>query len=280
MRIAVLSIGDMGATVAAALQEAGHQIACLSAGRSQATRARADRLGLIELGDLAAVCACDAVVSVCPPHRALEVAASVFGAGFTGLYLDANAVSPATMEEIARHAGAATLVDGGIIGGATRQAGRTHLHLSGSTAQEALALFDGGFLVGHVVDDRVGSASALKMAYAAWTKGTIALLASVRALAVANGVESQLLAQWSSTNPDLAARSDAIGAIANRAWRWQGEMLQIAQTIEAAGLPGGFHEASAQIYDRLAPFKDAQGVVASHSLTEKLLGAGEITGPN
>lgn len=272
MRIAVLNIGDMGATVAASLKQAGHQVCWLPQGRSAATQARAESLELVPLASLADAVACEVIVSVCPPHAALDLARAVFGAGFTGTYIDANAVSPRTMQAIAALAGRATLVDGGIIGGATRQPGRTHLHLSGPGAEKALALFEGGFLVTHVVDDRVGSASALKMAYAAWSKGTSALLAAIRAVAADNGVEDALLDQWRATNPDLVIRSEAVGATAARAWRWSGEMREIAATFESAGLPGGFHAASAEIFDRLAPFKDAGAEVSSAGLTRMLLG--------
>ena len=275
MRIAVLNIGDMGATVAACLQGAGQEVCWLSEGRGPDTRRRAADLGLTELTSLTHVAACDAVVSVCPPHAALDVARAVFGAGFAGVYVDANAVSPGTMQAIAALAGRATLVDGGIIGGATRQPGRTFLHLSGPSAEQGRALFEGGFLLLSIVDDRIGSASALKMTYAAWSKGTSALLVSIRAVAAANAVEEALLAQWSASNPDLAARSEAVGATAARAWRWSGEMLEIAATFEAAGLPGGFHEAAAEVFDRLAPFKDSGGRAKIADLVQVLQGSAE-----
>ena len=110
------------------------------------------------------------------------------------------------------------------------------------------------------------------MAYAAWSKGTSALLAAIRAVAADNGVEDALLDQWRATNPDLVIRSEAVGATAARAWRWSGEMREIAATFESAGLPGGFHAASAEIFDRLAPFKDACAEVSSAGLTRMLLG--------
>jgi hypothetical protein len=33
-------------------------------------------------------------------------------------------------------------------------------------------------------------------------------------------------------------------------------MKEIAATFEAAGLPAGFHNAAAELWERLAPFKD------------------------
>ena len=97
MRVTVLNIGDMGATVAACLKAAGHEVCWVAEGRGAATRKRAEELGLTELAALRDAGASDAIVSVCPPHAASDVARAVFGLGFGGLYVDANAVSPATM---------------------------------------------------------------------------------------------------------------------------------------------------------------------------------------
>ena len=97
------------------------------------------------------------------------------------------------------------------------------------------------------------------MAYAAWTKGSAALLMSVRALAIAEGVADALLDEWTLSQPDLPARSEsAVKRNAPKAWRFVGEMEEIAATFAAAGLPDGFHRAAAAIYRRLAPWKDAE----------------------
>ena len=97
--IGVLHPGEMGAAVAAALRTGGHDVVWASAGRSADTSARAAAAGLRDVGsvqDLAA--ACDIVVSVCPPHAATAVAREL--RGFTGIYVDANAVSPQTARAI------------------------------------------------------------------------------------------------------------------------------------------------------------------------------------
>ena len=95
------------------------------------------------------------------------------------------------------------------------------------------------------------AASAVKMAYAAWTKGSSALLLAARALARAGGVERTLLAEWQLSQPNLAAQSErSATAAAAKGWRWIGEMEEIAASMSAAGLPDGFHEAAAELYDR------------------------------
>ena len=112
----------------------------------------------------------------------------------------------------------------------------------------------------------VGTASALKMAYAAWTKGSSALLVAVRALAIREGVDGALRAEWErSSRASRPARSRRSRANAQKAWRFVGEMEEIAADFAAAGLPAGFHEACAAVYDRLGRYKDAP---ATPSMTE------------
>jgi len=242
------------------------------------------------------------IVSVCPPHAALDVARRVAGAGFEGVYVDANAISPATAREVAGivEGGGASYVDGGIIGTPPVAPGFIRLYLSGPRAGEVCDLFDGSLVDARVVDHdtgsggagaigagaigagvigagaigagaigagaigagAIGAASAVKMAYASWTKGTAALLLAARALARAEGVEETLLAEWGISQPGLEARSaGAAESAAAKGWRWIAEMEEIAATMAAAGLPGGFHQAAAEIYRRFAP-ADSAGLEA------------------
>jgi len=94
------------------------------------------------------------------------------------------------------------------------------------------------------------------MCYAAFTKGTTALLAAVRALAEHEGVEGPLLESWRRTLPDVPRQSEHAAAAASKAWRWSGEMEEIAASFGAAGLPDGFHRAAAEVYRRLESFKN------------------------
>ena len=258
--IGLLHPGDMGSVVGACAVAAGSRGLWASESRSADSRERAAAAGLEDAGRLAAVvAACDVVISVCPPAAALDLARQVAALRFAGLFVDANAVSPETARQIgaAVEAGGAVFVDGGLVGPPPRAAGTTRLYLSGREAKRAAALFEGTRLEAIAVSDAPGAASALKMAYAAYTKGVSALLMGVRALAVTEGVDEALLAEWQRSQPDLPKRSAAAARDnARKAWRFVGEMEEIAATFEAAGLPGGFHEAAAEIYRRLAPYKD------------------------
>jgi 3-hydroxyisobutyrate dehydrogenase-like beta-hydroxyacid dehydrogenase len=244
----------MGAALGSVLRSRGTVVLWASSGRSQATIARAESAGLRDVGSLdALVRGSDAILSVCPPHAAADVARSV--AGFGGTYVDANAVSPATTRAIAdaiEHGGG-RFVDGGIIGPPPQDGATTRLYLSGAPASTAAALFDGTVVDARVISDEVGAASALKMAYAAWTKGTAALLLAIRELARAEGVEASLLEEWAASQPELAERSArAVRSAGTKGWRWVGEMEEIASAFAGAGLPDGFHAAAAEIFGREA----------------------------
>jgi hypothetical protein len=127
------------------------------------------------------------------------------------------------------------------------------MYLSGQHAVEASLLFEGTLLEPVILDGSPVAASALKMAYAAWTKGSAALLLSALASARATGVEEALRAEWNRSLPELGARSEqAANSAAAKGWRWVGEMNEIAATFAAAGLPPGFHEAAAEMFDRAA----------------------------
>ena len=250
--IGLLHPGDMGAAVGQCLTGAGHQVLWASEGRGADTAARAKAAGLTDVRTARRMAAeADVVVSVCPPHAALDMAWAVHG--FTGLYVDANAIAPGTAREIAqliRDSGG-RYVDGGIIGGPPVAAGAARLYLSGPDAPRIQELFAGTFLEARIVAGSQTAASAVKMAYAAWTKGSSALLLAARALAQAEGVEDTLQDEWELSQPQLPARlTQAARSAVAKGWRWVGEMEEIAAAMAGAGLPDGFHQAAAEVFRR------------------------------
>jgi 3-hydroxyisobutyrate dehydrogenase-like beta-hydroxyacid dehydrogenase len=252
----LLHPGEMGAAVGRCLTGRGHTVLWASSGRGPATAGRAAAAGLADAGTAADLAGrAGIILSVCPPHAAREVAATV--AGFGGVFVDANAISPQTAREVAGivAGGGASYVDGGIIGPPPApepdRTGGTRLYLSGERAGEVADLFAGTALDARVIEGGAGAASAVKMAYAAWTKGTAALLLAARALARAEQVEDTLLGEWALSQPSLAGRtvSAARSAVA-KGWRWDAEMTEIAASMAAAGLPDGFHLAAAEVFRR------------------------------
>jgi 3-hydroxyisobutyrate dehydrogenase-like beta-hydroxyacid dehydrogenase len=258
--VALLHPGNMGSTIGAAAATGGARVLWASQDRGSATRRRAEGAKLVDAGNLqAAVRQAQAVLSVCPPHAAVDVARAVAAEKFSGIYIDANAVSRATAEEIGKivEGAGASFVDGGIIGSPVKQAGTTRLYLSGARAGEVAALFHGSMLNARAIGAEPGAASALKVAYAAWTKGTDALILAIRAYAAHEGVDKALLEEWSISQPALEKKCDRAAAVAvPKMWRYVGEMREIAEAFEHARLPGGFHLAAADLCERFACFKD------------------------
>jgi 3-hydroxyisobutyrate dehydrogenase-like beta-hydroxyacid dehydrogenase len=258
--VALLHPGNMGSTIGGAAATSGARVVWASEQRSKASRERAKQVGLIDVETLPdALRESDIVLSVCPPHAAVEVAEGVAQHKFKGIYVDANAISRATavkVGEIVSKAGA-SFVDGGIIGAPVKKAGTTRLYLSGVHAPEIANLFSASMLAAKAIGPEPGAASALKVAYAAWTKCTDALLLAIRAFAAVEGIDQALLEEWSISQPELERRCQRAAAVAApKMWRYVGEMEEIADTFRAAGLPAGFHLAAAEICQRLTPFKD------------------------
>ena len=271
--ITLLHPGEMGAAVGACLREHGLRVLWVSAGRSAATRARARASALEDMARLEdALEASDIVLSICPPHAVVDVAASVAKTGFRGIYVDANAIAPTTTRKVGRlvEAAGATFVDGAIIGPPPTSEHRTRLYLAGPSREEVAALFHSSHLQAIALEEAVGAASALKMCYAAWSKGTTALLVSIRALAQSEGVDAYLLQEWSLSQPGPLRQSDMVPATARKAWRWVAEMEEIAASFEATQLPGGFHHAAADIYRRLRDFKEQAAPPALAAVVAKL----------
>ena len=236
----------MGAAIGAVLRQRGIEVLWASEGRSDATRARADAAGLVDAGTVTDVARrSDVVLSVCPPHAAADVATAV--GDFPGVFVDANAISPAATSRVA--APFARFVDGGIVGGPPTSTDGPRLYLSGPDAGDIPPLFAGTTVDARVLSERIGDASALKMTYAAWTKGTAALLLAIREVATREGVADALSEEWRGSLPELEARLESAERSAKaKGWRWVVEMEEIAATFAAAGEPDGFHLAAAEIF--------------------------------
>ena len=248
MRIGLVHPGEMGAAFGGALRGRGHEVFWVTDGRGPETAARARRADLSPLATLAELASqAELILSICPPHAALGVAREL--ARFDGTFVDANAVAPATTLQIA--ATVRKLVDGSIIGSPPWDGPTATLFLSGSGADAVAELFDDTNVRTRVISETIGAASAVKMAYAGWTKGSAALLLAVQAAAVAAGVDSALIDEWQRSQPQLAEQvAQAQRSAASKGWRWVGEMEELADFFADVGQPDGFHRAAAEIYRR------------------------------
>jgi len=266
---AVVATGEMGSALARALVQSGHRVLTSLDGRGARTAERAAAAGAEDAGSLsAAVAGADAFLSVLPPDRALELAEQVARtlAGRTGglLYADCNAVSPATSARVGEIVGAAgaRFVDVGIIGVPPRPV----LYASGEPAGDLVDLA-GGALDVRDIGGPAGRASALKMCYAAFTKGTTALATELLVAAERLGVAGELRAELAQSAPDLlsvAARS--VPRMPPKAYRWIGEMAEIAATFEAVGLTPRILQGAGDVYEMVeaagAPVGDLDEVIS------------------
>lgn len=248
--VGLVSPGEMGSAIGRELVSAGRTVLRASRGCSGKSFARAHRAGLTDVGEVDDLLrSCSVVLSVVPPHAALETARSV--QGFRGLYIDANAISPETaarvMAAIEDEGGVA--VDGGIVGLPPGQPGGTRLYLSGREARTAREVFAGTGIDVISLDGDASSASALKMTYAALTKGGIAMLLAAHDTARALGVLDALEDEWRRSRPESLAQLAPARAVASeKGWRWISEMEKIARTFRSAGSPDGFHRAAAEVF--------------------------------
>jgi len=215
------------------------------------------------------------LISVCPPHAAEDVAREVLAAGFRGLYIDANAIAPkraVRINQMMTEVGV-NFVDGVIIGGPAWKPEKTWLYLSGEKSNLAADLFSKGPLETAVIGDEVGKASALKMCFAAYTKGTTALLCAIMASAEKLGVREDLERQWSRGGSDFTHQTQQrVRRVTAKAWRFAGEMEEISATFEDVGLPGGFHKSASEIYGRIQNFKGLDQIPHLDDVLEALLG--------
>ena len=269
MKIALVNPGAMGASVGGAAVASGHQVLWSASGRSKATWKRAEAAGLTPVNSLVDVCRqADLMLSICPPAAADEVVDLAMAAGFSGLYCEANAIAPERSRRIARRLSERGIdcVDGGIVGGPVGEQGPdTCLYLCGPEAGKIAACFSGSPLKTAVLSDRIGSASALKMAFAAYTKGSIALLYAILAMAEAEEVREPLEQCWGEKF--TVQTHQRLCSNAAKAWRFAGEMEEIASTFAGSGQPSGFHLAAAEVFRRLADFKDVPAADISHLLS-------------
>ena len=244
--VAVVATGEMGACLARRLAAAGCRVVTSVEGRGELTRRRAAEAGAEAMPLAEAVDAADVFLSVLPPGRALELAERAAPlVGRPLLYLDANAVSPATALRVQAtvEATGARFVDGGIIGVPPDPT----VYLSGPAAEDAADLLEG--LRVRVLGPEPGRASALKMCYAAFTKGTTALATELLLAARRLGVADALDAELRGSAPELLQLAErSVPRMPAKAYRWIAEMEEIADTFEGVGLTPLMLRGAADLY--------------------------------
>jgi 3-hydroxyisobutyrate dehydrogenase-like beta-hydroxyacid dehydrogenase len=257
--IAIMSPGDMGHAVAAMLRGHGLRVVTCLAGRSARTQALAEKAGVEAVpDDNALVREADLLLSILVPAQAAELAARIAAAlertGAALVYVDCNAIAPVTARRIGAlvEAAGARFVDAGIIGPPPKAGTRTPFYASGRHAKDFAVLRDFGLDV-RPIGERPGDASAVKMCYAALTKGTTALMTELSVAAERLGVAAALRHEFSeSQQAALERMAQGVPAMVPKAHRWVGEMEEIAKTFEDCGLTPKTFQGAAEIYDFVA----------------------------
>ena len=253
--VGILSPGEMGAGVGAALRANGLSILTCLAGRSPASHARARAAGMAAVPDLGTLVErCDLVLSILVPAHAQRVAADLGdaarSAGAATVLADCNAIAPQTVQaiEVDLQGSGVTLVDGGIVGGPPRNGQGPRIYASGPAAH-VLGELNGLGIDVVDVGPIIGKASAVKMCYAAMTKGTTALRTALLVAARRLDVYDELIAEMEhSQAAALGAAKQGVRRLPNVAYRWIGEMEEIAHTFEHVGVTPDFHTGAAQVF--------------------------------
>lgn len=257
--IGITSPGDMGQGVAMCLKAMGFNVCMASDGRSPRTRGLGEKAGLTDLHSLEnLVKECDMVLSVLDPGAAVTnakaVAAACKATGRKTVFVDCNAVAPQTMTEITGIMSAAgcTTIDAGIIGPPPRGTAKQRFYVSGPNA-ELMNRINSPQISVRIAGEKIGDASAVKMCYAAMTKGSIALgvelLVAARKLGVAQTLEAEFKASQAELYESVLSRSERMPF---KAYRWVPEMQEIAKTFEGAGLTPRILQGAADLYAQIA----------------------------
>jgi 3-hydroxyisobutyrate dehydrogenase-like beta-hydroxyacid dehydrogenase len=256
--VAIIATGEMGGALGATLAQHGARVTTSGAGRSEASLARARAAGFTMLDDDALAAEADYVLSVVPPNAALALAQrlrpALARAARKPVYVDCNAVAPATVRDVAGalDGTGCDVVDAGLFGGPTSGKPGVVMYVSGPHAARVAELAELGIVV-RVIPGEIGAASAMKLSFAALNKGFTGL----GALALLHGIDASpgpaLLEQLAETQPGILAYvARFVPAMFPKAYRWAPEMEEIAAFLQHDEAARDLFAALSRFYARFA----------------------------
>ncbi|MCX5555403.1 DUF1932 domain-containing protein [Streptomyces sp. NBC_00038] len=248
--VGLMHPGSMGAAFAAQLRSRGTTVLWCPTGRSESSRQRASRASMKPVATLAdLVDSVDVLLSLCPPAAAEDVAAQAASHGFCGTYVEANAITPQRVRNVAECLPDAVVVDGAVVGSPPVGGKSPTLYLAGPREEVGRLedLFAGTDVQTHQLGDDIGKASALKLAYSSYQKASRVLAAVAYGLADENGVSDELLHIASKRTGSYLTETGYISKTASRAWRWAPELEDAADLLDETGLPGQLMRAAAEV---------------------------------
>jgi 3-hydroxyisobutyrate dehydrogenase-like beta-hydroxyacid dehydrogenase len=253
--IGLMSPGDMGHTIADVLVGKGHRVVTVLSGRSDLTKTRAERAGMVDVADLTAlVSESDFIFSIMPPEQAesfaADIAATIKESGESAVFVDCNAISPDTtlsIETKMKKVGA-TMLNVGIIGPPPGRGPLTKFYASGKNV-DLISFVDGDGIKFQPIGDDITKASAIKMCYAALTKGMMTLHTGVLVTAELLGISEEIQNEIAESQKfHWEAMNKRVSMYACDAGRWAGEMDQISETFGAAGTTPNLHKGAADVF--------------------------------
>ena len=257
--VAVLSPGNMGHAVGRALGRHGMDVVTCLTGRSERTRGLAKDAGIRDVPSLEVLVEeSDLILSILVPAEAVglakEVAEALRETGANTAFADCNAVSPDTAREAGRviEEAGGRFIDAGIIGSPPGEGTPPRFYASGPH-EGVLAELDGKGIVVKPMGGDVGRGSAIKMCYAAWTKGASALRTALLTAAELLGISGELRQEFQfSQEAAYRAMESSVPGLSGKAFRWVGEMEEIAATFEKVGVTPQLHLGAADVFRMVA----------------------------
>ena len=227
-------------------------------GRSERTRALAEEAGFRVISGMDGIVkVADLVMSILVPAEAIsvarEAAAAMNRTGARLAFADCNAVSPDTARELGEiiEGAGGRYIDAGIIGGPPGSGSPPRFYASGPH-EAVLGELDGKGILVPLLGGEVGRASAIKMCYASMTKGASALETAALVAAYRLGLSSELESELASSRAAALAQMQSLIGLPGKAFRWIGEMEEIAATFESVGVTGHFHHGAAEVFRMVA----------------------------
>lgn len=257
--IAVIAMGEMGSGIAGRLAAHGATVLTSLAGRSAASAERARAAGVEAVDDDALVARAQLLLSIVPPHSAPETAARfmplIGKAAEKPAFVDCNAIAPQTLHEIAKPflERGLPFLDASIIGAAPRPEGPGPRFYMAGDADEASGMLRGLGLDARMLSKNLGDASTLKMSYAGITKGFQALGTAMALGAGRNGALDSLVAELKDSQAGLYDwLSRQLPRMYPKAYRWDGEMREIAKFLMPEAGASGMLAGAADLYNHVA----------------------------
>jgi putative dehydrogenase len=265
-KIGIMSIGEMGFHWAKLLRSHGVEVLTYDKDRGEVSRKRAENGGVKSTASMAELVRdVDLIVSIVVPSAATKVAGKVAEAiETTGrkdlLFLDANAISPMTADEIAKilRAAGVNFVDGCIIGSAAKMGKGTIVYVSGSEANR-LAMLEAFNIPIKVLGVGTHQASAFKVVYAGLTKGLQGLFCELLMGAQRFGLLDEIRAQYEESFPGLLDKvSSSIVGLQIHAGRRAEEMDELKRTFNHHGMNSFMAPAVQKVLEAIAALKLGQ----------------------